>query len=57
MLGIKLVDIDEVNQSVVSTDVATHFGNDFAQELESACSVAKMFKLIQNYKDSLPTTP
>lgn len=57
MLGIKLVDIDEVNQSVVSTDVNGHFDNKFAQELESVCSVAKMFELIQNYKDSLPTTP
>jgi hypothetical protein len=57
MLGIKLVDIDEKTQRVDSTDVSSHFGKDFAQELESVCSVAKMFTLIENYKASLPTTP
>jgi hypothetical protein len=57
MLGIKLVDIDEKSHSVVSTDVNSVFGDPFAQQLESVCSVANMFALIQAYKDSLPTTP
>jgi hypothetical protein len=57
MLGIKLVNIDEINHSVVSTDINSVFADPFAQQLENVCSVAKMFALIQAYKDSLPTTP
>lgn len=55
MLGIKLVNIDENNQSVVSTNVTSVFGVEFAQLIENAFSVTKMFELIENYKVFLST--
>lgn len=53
MLGIHLVNINEDSQVVESTDIKQVYGKAFAQKIEDAMSVRKMFDQIKTYKQEL----